>query len=171
MRQIRVPALLWLASAGVKVASAIYFFGHLPDRVATHFGASGRANGWMSRSQNLTFDIVFGLGMPIFLVALLFSLRFIPISLWNIPNKDIWSRPDNHRLALDYLLRSSLWLAWLTTMWITFLSGAIWHANQSTPPVLQNGPLLLLSGVYLAGIVWWLIALLRFFNRNPVAPG
>ena len=125
----------------------------------------------MSRSQNLTFDIVFGLGMPLFLFALLFSMRFIPVSLWNIPNKEYWGRPENRRLALDYLLRSSLWLALLTTMWITFLNGAVWRANQSVPPVLYYGPLLVTVIAYLAGIAWWLVGLLRFFNRPPAPQG
>ena len=47
------------------VAAAAFVFSiidQLPETVATHYGASSRANGWMTRSGYLLFMMVFLLG-------------------------------------------------------------------------------------------------------------
>ena len=41
----------------------------LPERMATHFDASGQANGWMNRSSAVVFQGVVGLILPLIIVA------------------------------------------------------------------------------------------------------
>src|SRR5206468_189675 len=72
------------------VAAAAFVFStidQLPDTVATHYGAGGRANGWMTRSGYLLFMMVFLLG---FSTLVSFLIGFIPHKLprlTNIPNR------------------------------------------------------------------------------------
>lgn len=59
----------------------------LPERMATHFDAAGRANGWMSRETSLHFTLGFlGFTLAIFTVVLFLVQRKPPISLlsWSL---------------------------------------------------------------------------------------
>jgi hypothetical protein len=60
-----MTALLWLALplSGLEYWSV---WDQLPARMATHFGAAGQANGWMSPVTSLTFS----LGMVVFLLSI-----------------------------------------------------------------------------------------------------
>ena len=52
------PAIIWATS------------GALPDRVATHFGHDGLANGWMSRDGYRAFMLALGTLVPLFVVLM-----------------------------------------------------------------------------------------------------
>jgi Domain of unknown function (DUF1648) len=76
MNTLRAPALvlglLYLCFFGYPASSS----SRLPERVATHIDAHGQPNGWMSRNAHLGFMIVFGLGFPMFVPALVYASRF-----------------------------------------------------------------------------------------------
>src|SRR3954468_21478203 len=100
-----ILGLLYLCFLGYLISSAP----QLPDRVATHFGAGGEPDGWMSRSSHLLFMGVFGLAFPLFVVGLFFILRFLPDSGLNIPHRDYWLAPERRSETFAYLFRHSLW--------------------------------------------------------------
>jgi len=59
--------LIWLllaVAALVFVSTHVVWLADLPDRLATHFNASGKANGWMSRRSHGSFMLVFRAGRP-----------------------------------------------------------------------------------------------------------
>jgi uncharacterized membrane protein len=70
----------------------------LPERVASHFGANGEANGWMSRSGYLWFVAGMGVGLPLFIIGLSFLSKFFPISMVNVPNKEFWLAPGRREM-------------------------------------------------------------------------
>lgn len=57
----------------------------LPERLATHFDAAGKANGWMTRSQHGAFMLLFGLGVPALFLILCWSLLYFSPSMVNLP--------------------------------------------------------------------------------------
>jgi uncharacterized membrane protein len=92
----------------VRIATLVWVSLNLPQRIATHFGASGAADGWGTRGGYLTVDIITSaalvLGLPM-LVGVF--LRGSGAGL-NIPHKDFWLRPENRptlrrRLTVDML--------------------------------------------------------------------
>ncbi|SRR5579871_2111002 len=86
----KLPWLWPLALA----ASAAYFFltyGSLPEKVATHFDASGNPNGFQTKDGYLFFFIQFTLMLNALLGAVFFLLKKIPVSRMNLPRKDYWT--------------------------------------------------------------------------------
>ena len=85
------------------VAAAAFVFStidQLPETVATHYGAGGRANGWMTRSGYLLFMMVFLLG---FSTLVSFLIGFIPHKLprlTNIPNRGYWLAEERREGSL-----------------------------------------------------------------------
>lgn len=53
-----LTALLWLAPVAIGIRYA-QVWNQLPLRMASHFDAAGRVNGWMPRDAALYFDLGF----------------------------------------------------------------------------------------------------------------
>ena len=53
------PVILWAVCVAAFVVSVLWQAQGLPPRVASHFGSSGLANGWTSRSTYTVFFILF----------------------------------------------------------------------------------------------------------------
>ena len=122
MKTLRSPfyilTFLYLCFVGYLVFSAW----QLPERVASHFGAQGQPDGWMSRSNHLLLMAVFGFAFPLFLVGLFFVLRFVPEGL-NVPDRDYWLAPSGElRRSTIFFAKVSGWLAWLFALSLEFIT-------------------------------------------------
>jgi uncharacterized membrane protein len=82
----------------------------LPRRMASHFGPSGAADGFMSRDG---FMLVMALvsGVPVLLSTGVPALiRHMPNEAINMPNRDYWLSPERRERSIS---RLSFWLGWL----------------------------------------------------------
>ncbi len=119
------------------VAAAAFVFStidQLPETVATHYGAGGRANGWMTRSGYLLFMMVFLLG---FSTLVSFLIGFIPHmlpSLTSIPNRDYWLAEERREGLLQFLSSHGWWLGCL----IVLLSGSMHYAILEAKPTRRR---------------------------------
>jgi hypothetical protein len=98
------------------------------------------------------------------------ALRRLPLSLINIPHRNYWLSAKRQAQTFEYLFHHSLWLA---VMMLVFLLGLNWLvvvANQRQPPHLSSPLVWGLASLFLAGVVIWVIRLLRHFHRPAVAP-
>ncbi len=64
-----VPLLATAACLATSVYLQWSWRDQLPARIATHFGADGRPDGWSSLNGNITFTVVFGTLMTIFMLG------------------------------------------------------------------------------------------------------
>jgi serine/threonine-protein kinase len=138
----------------------------LPDLVATHFSGSGKPNGWMSRSANQTFMLIFGLAFPLFIVVLCYVTRFLPASTINLPNKDYWLAPERRKETYDYLFGLSLWFACLALGFVMGLMYLIVEANKQAPARLSTAGIFGLTGCFLVGTAIWVLVMFRHFKRD-----
>ena len=77
-------------TAAAILTSAIFSQG----MVASHFDSAGQANAWMPRSTYWLLSIAVGMGLPAFIIGGGYVLRFLPVSLLNIPHRDYWLAPE-----------------------------------------------------------------------------
>ena len=86
----RFAQLLFAAATLLALALAVQQHATLPEKVATHFGANGQANGWMSRDTHSAFQI----GTTVFLAAVFAGLALfmprLPDRHINLPHRDYW---------------------------------------------------------------------------------
>lgn len=138
----------------------------LPERVASHFNASGQPDGWMAREQYLWFTGVMGLALPLFIIGLTFITRFLPDWMINLPHKAYWLSPEQRPWTQAYLFGHSFWLGSL----VIGLMGASFYltiqANRSDPVQLPGTTFAVLMGGFLIGVAVWAISLVRHF-RTP----
>ena len=138
----------------------------LPDRMATHFDAAGRPDGWAVRQTYVLSMWAIGLGLPAFMMGIFYVARFLPAGLINYPHRHYWLTPERSAGTFQLLFRHGIWLAGLE---ILFLAGLHWllvPANRQAPPVL-SGNVWLVGIAFLALLGLWIYLFMKQFLRVP----
>jgi uncharacterized membrane protein len=164
MSQIARPLFVVLLVTGAIVIGVTT--GYLPDQIASHFGAGGAANGWMSRSGYLTFMLVFAVALP---VGIVFSMSLLPrvsVNAINIPNRDHWLSPTRRAATFRFLTAHACWLGSLMVVFIVGIHLLLIAANATQPPHLPTQPFITLLVLFLAALAIWAATLVRRFRGN-----
>lgn len=157
--------MAWIFCFVLFVLSVSLFNATLPERVATHFGAGGRADGWTSREAYLWQVVGSGVVLSSLVIGLCYLVRFLPPSCLNGPHAEYWRAPENYRRACSFLFTASYWYASLLLLWRGGLHYLTIQANQVRPPTLGSGGLGLLTAALLVGSGIWMVAVVRFFSK------
>ena len=164
MSGTRVPRILFFAIVLAAIAQCVHDFPLLPDRLASHFGASGIPNGWMTKSQFfITFAIVL---LPALAVEFWVSHRIAknPDARLKLPNKEYWLAPERRAETFAYFDSFFAWYGCAFLFVEVFAMGLAMRANFDTPPQLPTGPIVSdLVGFVLFNVVA-VIAMLRRFS-------
>lgn len=131
--------------------------------MASHFGASGRPNGWQSKAA---FFGLFG-GIAAFTLGVLLLigrlLRFVPVSAINIPHREYWLTPERRDEALARLTSSMDWLAVSIAGVLVATLDLVIRANVARHP-LDNAFMMALLIAFAIFQIGWLIHLWRRFK-------
>jgi hypothetical protein len=166
VRGIGTPAFVLFALMLFGAASLVWAERVLPERVASHFGADGKPDGWMSRERSVQAMGIIGFVMPLGLVGIGLSMRVMPSDLINVPRRDYWLSPE-HRGETDvYLARQFTWMACLVMALFIAINWLTIEANRQAPPRLSNAVWALLV-VFLASVTLWIARLVWHFSRPP----
>jgi uncharacterized membrane protein len=165
MSATRIPRILFFAIVLVAVAQCTHDYPLLPDRLASHFGASGMPNGWMTKSQ---FFITFA----VILVPALFVEFWVSRSIakksdakLRLPNKEYWLAPERRAETFAYFESFFAWYGCAFLFVEVFAMGLAIRANFDTPPHLPTGPIVsVIAGFVLFNVVAVLAMLRRFSN-------
>jgi len=132
---MRVALLVLAVCAGVYVwvSSAA-----MPGMVASHFGPSGVANGFMARASYVRFMLVLIVALPVTLGVLPGLLLGIPGVRVNLPNRDYWLAPPRRAATIAALQRQMAGFALLLLCFLTYVHWLTVRANQTTPPALPS---------------------------------
>ena len=139
----------------------------LPERMATHFGGNGQANGWMTRSANLHFLAAMGVGLSALFFILGIVTRFIPARFVNIPNREYWLSPERRVETSAFISRQLLWMGCLMILFLAGIHYSTILANRTTPAHLPLDLFLGLLGGFLIGVGAWSIGLVLHFRKMP----
>ena len=163
----RIPmlalAILYLLFFAVLVLTA----GKLPDPVASHFDGRGVPDAWTSRGNYLTLLAAMAMFLPGIVVALCYVVRFLPVSMINLPHREYWLAPERRAATDLYLFRQSLWFACAAVLFLIAVHFTVIDANSKIPPRLSNPLLILSAGGFLVAVVAWIIKLLWPFLKDP----
>lgn len=138
----------------------------LPEKVAQHFDASGRANDWSPRGTYMAVYLILGCTTSIVVVALLYSIRFFPPQMLNVPRREYWQQPQNYKQACEIMLRYSYYFSSLLLVWLAALHALIVEANQKSTPELKLSAMMPITSAFMLGSVIWVLALIWTFTRN-----
>ncbi len=155
-----VPRLITLGPLALGVARVALVWHRLPEPMASHFGANGEPNAWLSRGS---FFLVLGLaggGVTLLLASIGSLLRWMPRSIVNLPHKAYWSTDERWPVAVA---KTTVWMAWFGVataallLWVVELT---LRANLTASP-LPAAPMWGSLALYLGFAVAWLVGLSR----------
>jgi len=140
--------------------------GQLPAQIASHFGAGGVPNGWMSRNDYLLFMLAFAVVLPITVVLGPLFLPRLKINSINIPNRDYWLAPARRDATFRYLATHALWLGSLLVVFIAGIHLVLIEANATQPPHLPFSPFVTLLALFMAGLGIWILTMAIHFRSK-----
>jgi len=159
----RIAPLLLALLVATAVAIVLATSALLPATVATHFGAGGRANGFMTRIGYQLFYCALIVFLPMAIYA---GLGWLPARfprLVNLPNRDYWLTEPRLQSSLAALRLFGVALA---TVIIALFVGAHWlilEAHERTPPTLAEGAFFgLVVGFVMAVVIFIILLYVRF---------
>ena len=138
---------------------------HLPAQVASHFGAGGAPNGWMSRNDYRLVILAFAVGLPVAVVGGSMLLPRLEDTRINIPHRDYWLAPARRDATFRYLAAHAYWLGALLVVFIAGIHLLLLDANAAQPPRLAGQLLATLLVLFLAALAGW-IATMAIHFRN-----
>ncbi len=145
-----------------------WVYPELPARIPSHFGASGRADGWMSPQAFVLFNAV----VPALVLAVLLGCGLLvgrlPARWINVPHRDYWLAPERIAATRRKILANLAAIAALTLALLLGIAEISIHLARTGGGRL---PALFfwLLGLFLAGTLGSAVALLLAFRR-PGAP-
>jgi uncharacterized membrane protein len=169
---MRTRYLALLLILGALAAQCVYYFPLLPELVASHFGAGGRPNGWISRTGFLVFYLIMIaiLASAMFLLPLL--LRHLRTTAINIPNREYWLLPEHRGQAYEMLINEMAWFGNAILLFMVCVMQLVFEANTRSGqrPALDEGRFLTLLSLFFAFVIFWIVRLYRRF-AVPVSGG
>jgi uncharacterized membrane protein len=166
MSGTRIPRILFSAIVLAAIAQCVHDFPLLPDRMASHFGASGMANGWMTKPQFfITYAVML---LPALAVEFWVSYRIAdkPDAKLRLPNNEYWLAPEHRAETFAYFGCFFAWYGCVFLFVVAFAMGLAMRANFDTPPRLPTGPIVFdIAGFVLFNVV----AVLSMYRRFSVS--
>ena len=136
----------------------------LPPRVATHFGTSGHANGWMPREFYLHFITIFGLAVAAFIGGLGLVVAMLQPSF-----NSLFGVPRPRYRTLSYLGGDILWYSCLVLCFIAATHYLTIAANRTHPAHLPSLGFAILIAGFAFGNIAWAVLLLFHLMKKPHA--
>ena len=103
--------------------------------------------------------------VPSLLVWLLAGLPRVTNGRGQIPNAEYWFEQERRQTTQNFLINHASWLGIMTVAVVYGIHLTIVRSNAMSPPVLAIDRFITMVVIYLCGLVWWLIAFLRHFQR------
>jgi uncharacterized membrane protein len=161
-----VPRLLFVLTLVIVPAIVYATTATLPERIATHFGNGGYANGWMSHDGYLAFMLAMTTLVPLFVVASTGYLPRIATSQIKIANREHWLSPSRRAETLAWLASHGCWMGIIVALFLGGLHLLTVQANAQVPPRMVMPYFVVLLAIFGVAIVAWIAATAARFRRS-----
>lgn len=162
-RRVSVPHALAFCLALLLAARLSSIWPQLPERMASHFGPSGRPDAWMPRASFIVTLLGAGVGTSALLLLMSPLLRRLPPSMINLPHREYWLAEERRAESMRRLSQNLAWLGFCTAAFMAFVAELTLEANLAHS-ALDNR--LFIAGLlaYALAIFVLMIALFRAFR-------
>jgi uncharacterized membrane protein len=165
MSDTRAARIFFFGILVTGIVQCLHDFPLLPDRIASHFGPSGNANGWMTKPQFLlTYALVL---VPALAVEFWMPRRIARTGedRLRLPNREYWLAPERRSETFAYFERFFAWYGCAFLALEVFAMGLAMHANLATPPRLPTGPIVSAPVAFVLFNLAGVIAMFRRFSK------
>ena len=164
MSDKRIPGSLFFAILAAALLQGLRDFPRLPERMASHFAASGMPNGWMDKRQFFLLYAVVILAAFFVEFRLARSVAGNSGSKLNLPNKDYWLAPERRAGTFAYIEQFFAWFGCALLLLAVFAMGLAMRANFSDPVQLPTVPIVSAIAAFILFNIAGVIAMHRRFS-------
>ena len=157
---IRGPLLPTLGISIALILRVALVWSELPETMASHFGAGGRPNDYMSKVPFFWFLAASAGGSVAIVFAAAGMLKRLPARWINIPNRDYWLATDERReVAMNRIAAPMAWIGLLTAALLALALEFTIEANLERAHFANDVFIVMLVGYLLlvAAITIWMI--------------
>ena len=163
----RLPRMLYAFLILVCALMMAHYYPQMPQRMASHFAADGRANGWQSRDA---FFVLMFLVCSTSAVVCFLAPRQIAAKAnvrINLPNRDYWLAPERREETMRFISATMAWFA--CGILIVLISGTFLALEANLAPDHQFNSRAMLAVLvgFLGGLLSLLVRLVRHFRNIP----
>jgi uncharacterized membrane protein len=166
VKRSSLSVYVFLVGICVSIGQILMLGPLLPERVASHFGPTGVADGFLSRGAFLQVQW----GITGFLAAMFFGLpaliRVIPEDAIHLPNKEYWLSPERRGQSLAYLADRLFAFGAATMALLASISQLVYETNLRGMQNIGSIPWAYVAA-YLIYTAIWCLALHKRFHRPP----
>jgi uncharacterized membrane protein len=167
MSDWRLPAVIFIFLLALGVLQCAHVYPQLPERVASHFTADGRPNGWQPKQDFfLVPAIVVGVTVLIsFLLPVV--LAQLPPEMINLPNKRYWLAEERRKETSRYITAHMAWFGCGLLFVVLYAVSQAVNANLPDRGDFNPQGLLLVIGAFITYAVLVLGHLMVHFYKIP----
>jgi uncharacterized membrane protein len=154
VRIVRSSRTVFVALLAASLFQVAWYYPRLPERLASHFDAAGRANAFMPKpALFVLYAGVLALLSLIFLLTPVLIAR-LPNGMINLPNRDYWLVPERRALALAKVQAFSVGFGNAMLVFLLLVFRDVFRANLLETPHLAMRIWVFLALLAVFAIVW-----------------
>ena len=136
----------------------------LPARVASHFGTSGFANGFLSHKIYVIATLCACILLPVLVVIPINLALQNPNAPLNIPNRDYWLAPERRAASVEFVQAQMTRFGVALLLFIGYAHWLVVQANERSPPRLASVSFVSALAVFLGFVIVWIAIFLNRFR-------
>ena len=163
----RLPRLLYAFLFLVGLLMMAYYYPQMPQRMASHFAADGRVNGWQSRESFFVLMLLVTSTSALVSFIAPRQIAAKPNHRINLPHRDYWLAPERRAETMRFISATMAWFG--CGILFVLISGTFFalQANLVPDHRFNSAAMLVVLGSFLAGLFALLVGLVRHFQRVP----
>lgn len=167
MDDSRLPRSVYMVLFLANLLIMAYYYPQMPQRMASHFAADGRVNGWQSRQA---FFVIMFLVSAASAVVCFLAPRQIAAranARINLPNQDYWLAPEHREATMRFISATMAWFG--SCLLFVLIAGTVLalRANLGPDRRFNSQAMLVVLAGFLASLIGLMIGLVRHFHRVP----
>ena len=161
----RLPRMMYFVLLFSGLLMMAYYYPQMPERMASHFDAGGRVNGWQPREG---FFLLMVLVISSSALISFFAPRQIasqPNNRINLPNRDYWLAPERRERTMNFIAAMMGWFGCGVLFVLIAGTYLAMRANLAPGVGFNSEAMLVVLGIFLVSLFVWMICFLRHFQR------
>jgi len=144
-----------------------YYYPQMPQRMASHFAADGRVNGWQSREAFFVLMILVSASSVVVCFLAPRQIAARSNARINLPHRDYWLAPGRREQTMRFISATMAWFA--CGILFVLISGTFLalQANLAPDHRFNSEAMLVVLGAFLLGLLGLLVRLVRHFQKVP----
>lgn len=146
----KLPFAAMIFMCAICISHALLYFPALPETVASQFGADGKPNTWMGKTEFVGLYIGVVVAVTLLFAGLAYAMPRLPDSMINLPNKAYWLAPNRRAAAFEYFTSLFMWFGSATLVFLFDIFHQVFQVHIGAAQTLTH--------------VWWSTGLFLIFT-------